>query len=337
MNAITGGKRRATRRLAIFGLVASAACATTAPAPVQPAAWGFAAPRDPHSDSSIHANAAHLDAIVSGWIQLDSVTGRPTLLYPDDPQRIPAPTRRLALVTSWEAQRFHPDAIRLLAHDAATLARAAATIGDIVAQHRYAGIEFDLEGQSREDLPLTLAVIRAVRDSTRRRGPATIVVALPASDTAAYPTRAFAAEADNVMIMLYDEHTPTSSPGPVTSPLWVRRALAQRVSDVGAARVIAAFPLYSYLWRPNQPAQMLSYNEAVHAATEANVEIRRDPTSQALHAVQPGSWELWITDAEQLRALRAEATEMGVGTVAYWRLGQEQSGPRSGSLSDVRP
>lgn len=326
MNAFTGGKRRATRRLATLGLAAAAGCATTAPVPTRSATWAFAAPLDPHSDSSVHANAAHLDAIVSGWIQLDSLTGQPALLYPDDPQRIPPPTRRLALVTSWAGQRFHPEVIRRLAHDPDALARCAASIGDLVAQHGYAGIVIDLEGQTRDDLRLTLAVIRAARDSTRRHGPSSIVVALPAADTAAYPTRAFAAEADDVLVMLYDEHTPTSSPGPVTSPAWARRALAQRVSDVGASRVIAALPLYSYLWRPNQAAQMLSYADAIHAAAEANVEIRRDPTSQALHAVQTGAWDLWMTDAEQLRALRAVAAEMGVGTVAYWRLGQEQAG-----------
>jgi spore germination protein YaaH len=333
MNATIRGKRRASRALAICALLALPACNSAAPVPVPTTAWAFAAPWDPRSDSSIHANAPHLDAIVSGWIQLDSLTGSPTLLYPDDPSRIPLPTRRLALITSWHGQRFHPDGVRRLAGNASALAGAAARIGDIVAKHGYAGIVFDLEGQSREDIPVVLRLLRAVRDSVRRHGHASTTIALPAADTTAYPTRAFIADVDYVMIMLYDEHWPTSSPGPIASPLWVRRTLAQRVSDVGATRVIAALPLYSYLWRANQPAQALSYNEAMHAATEANVDLQRDPPSQALHAVQPGSWELWMTDAEQLRALKAEVTGMGVATIAYWRLGQEQSG----ALSAVSP
>jgi hypothetical protein len=37
------------------------------------------------------ANGSRLDAVVTGWIQLDSTTGEPSLLYPTTP---PDPARR---------------------------------------------------------------------------------------------------------------------------------------------------------------------------------------------------------------------------------------------------
>ena len=106
--------------------------------------------------------------------------------------------------------------------------------------------------------------------------------------------------------MLYDEHWATSPPGPIATPEWVRRTLGQRFAAVGASRIVAALPLYGYLWRSNQPAQPLSFADARRAALEANVELQRDPASLSLHAIQPGSWELWMSDAQLLRALRAE-------------------------------
>src|SRR5690348_10876324 len=89
--------RQLLARFAVLaGVVACAPAptATTSPAPsaarvvrTPTSLWGFTAPWDPRSDSSVVANAARLDAIVTGWIQLDSVSGEPSLLYPDDPAR----------------------------------------------------------------------------------------------------------------------------------------------------------------------------------------------------------------------------------------------------------
>src|SRR5207237_1799863 len=99
------------------------------------------------------------------------------------------------------------------------------------------------------DLPLTVRVASAIADSARAHGASFAAIALPAADTAAYPTRAFVPALDFVVIMLYDEHWSTSAPGPVATPDWVRRTLAQRLADVGASRVVAALPVYGYQWR----------------------------------------------------------------------------------------
>jgi spore germination protein YaaH len=220
--------------------------------------------------------------------------------------------------------------VRRLAGANGALALTAARTAAMAATGGYQGLVFDLEGQSRADLPLTLRLIRAVSDSARRRGVSVISVAIPAADTTAYPTRAFMNDADFVIVMLYDEHWSTSSPGPVASPTWVRRNLALRVSDVGANRIVAGFPLYGYLWRPNHPAETISFGDAVHSAAQASVELVRDPASLSLHAIQRDNWELYATDATLLRALRAEASALGVRHVALWRLGLEDPAIWSG-------
>jgi spore germination protein YaaH len=56
------------------------------------------------------------------------------------------------------------------------------------------------------------------------------------------------------------------------------------------------------------------------------VALIRDPSSQSLHAIQPGDWELWQSDAELLRALRDEVASLGVTKIALWRLGLEDPG-----------
>ena len=329
--------RQSLVRFAVLaGVVACAPAAvtTTAPGPANAndanrvaraptSVWGFTAPWDSRSDSSVLANASRLDAVVTGWIQLDSVSGEPSLLYADDSSRPGSPRRRFALVTSWHGRRFHPELVRRAAADSATLSQIASRVGEIVQSNRYDGIVLDLEDQARGDTSVVMAAIRSIGSAARRAGATTVAVAIPAADTAAYPTRMFFPAADAAIVMLYDEHWSTSAPGPVATPDWVRRTLAQRVADVGADRLIAALPLYGYLWRGTKAGEPLSFVEARRAASEANVDLARDPSSRSLHAIQPNVWDLWMTDADLLRVLVDQVTELGVRRIALWRLGQE--------------
>ena len=284
--------------------------------------WGFTAPWDARSDSSVAASSSKLDAAITGWIQLDSVTALPTLLYPDSTRGL-SRAERFALITSWHGDRFHPETIRKLGADRGALALASARIGAMVAEQGYRGVVVDFESQSAADVDVTVAVARAIADSAKHHGATTTSIALPATDTSAYPTRAFLSAVDYAIIMLYDEHWSTSAPGPIATTDWLRRALAQRVADVGASRVIAALPVYGYLWKPNQAARPIGFHEATRLAIEANVELTRDPSSRSLHAIQLGTWDLWMSDAELLVALRAEVQALGVTRIALWRLGLE--------------
>jgi spore germination protein YaaH len=269
------------------------------------------------------ANGSRLDAVVTGWIQLDSVTGEPSLLYRDDATRPGAPRRRFALITSWHGRRFHPELVRRVAADSVALSRVASRVGELVRSAGYAGVVLDLEDQARNDTTILAAAIRSLSVAVRQAGATTVAVAIPAGDTTAYPTRIVFPAADAAVVMLYDEHWSTSAPGPIATPEWVRRTLARRVADVGADRLIAALPLYGYLWRGAQAGEPLSFPDARRAAAQANVDLARDPSSSSLHAIQPSVWELWMTDAELLRALVDQVTGLGVTRIALWRLGQE--------------
>jgi len=326
--------RQSLARFAVLAAVVACAPSTaplTVPGPATAArvlrspssVWGFTAPWDARSDSSVIANGPRLDAVVTGWIQLDSASGEPSLLYPDDARRPGSPRQRFALVTSWHGRRFHPEMVRRVAGDSAALSKLAARVGDIVRDGGYAGVVLDLEDQARGDTSVLVSAIRSIGSAARRAGANTVAVAIPAGDTAAYPTRIFFPAADAAVVMLYDEHWSTSAPGPIATPDWVRRTLAQRVADVGADRLVAALPLYGYLWRGTQAGEPLSFADARRAAAQANVDLARDPSSISLHAFQPGVWELWMTDAELLRVLVDQATGLGVRRIALWRLGQE--------------
>ena len=285
--------------------------------------WAFTAPWDPRSAASVRANARHLDAVVTGWIQLDSITGQPFSEFPDTLSRTMTGARPMVIVANAVGGRFHPAPMRRLGRNPSALARASGAIARTAVAGGYRGMVIDIEALGPADLDVTRTVVRAIADSARALGVAPIAVAIPALDTAAYPARAFIPAADYVLPMLYDEHWTTSPPGPIASPDFVRRALALRVAEVGPSRVVAALPFYGYRWPLNRPATDISFDDARRDAASGGVELRRDPATQTLRASRPGEWELWVSDAGLLASLLREVDAAGVRRVAFWRLGQE--------------
>ena len=269
-----------------------------------------------------------MDVAITGWIGLDSATGQPILpgAFLDTAHLSRGNPRRMAIVTSWQVDRFHPSAVRALAKDDARLARAASALAKHAATMRYAGLVLDLEALERSDLPSLLRVVRAITDSAHRHGVSQIVVAIPAADSAAYPAKPIANVADLVMPMLYDEHWSTSGPGAIASPEWVRATLAARVAEVGGSKILAALPLYGYRWtKPGKAAEVVSYTDAKRIAEQARVPLARDPRTSTLRASKPGEWELWVADSELLGALERQVRDAGVNRVALWRIGGEDS------------
>ncbi|HET7612800.1 MAG TPA: hypothetical protein VFK26_02650 [Gemmatimonadaceae bacterium] len=313
------------RRRYIAALVALAACAHLPSQPRgRPSYWGFTGPWDARSAASVIAHQGGLDRIVTGWIALDTLSFRPIVAYPDTLGNRPALAgRTMALITTNLGNGFHPEIVRGLGDNAQVSASTAGAIAALVDSGTYNGVVIDFEGMTTRDLDQLLTVTKAVADSVRAHGITTIVIAVPAGDTAAYPAALLLQSADYIMPVLYDQHWSTSPPGPIAAPDWVTRNLGVRVAEVGAGRIIAGFPLYGYRWRRNAETEVISYDEARRLTTMTNTALARDHASATLHALSPEGWEIWVSDRVLLETLIRDARQVGVTAFALWRLGLE--------------
>jgi peptidoglycan-N-acetylglucosamine deacetylase len=313
-------------RAAAFVLLG--ACAHIAPLPPAPRTraeyWGFTGPWDNRSDESVKRHGSTLGRIITGWIALDTTSFMPVRLYPDsigrDPQSAP---RSMALITSYNGNRFHPEIIRGLGGSPQATGMTAGAIAAMLDSGGYRGVVIDFEGMTPRDLDALLSVTRAVADSARAHNVNTVVIAVPGADTAAYPAALLLQAADLIMPILYDQHWATSPPGPIASPEWVTRSLGTRVAEVGAARIVAAFPIYGYRWRKTAETEVIGFDDARRLTTMTNNALVRDHASATLHASSPEGWELWVSDQVLLDTLVREARQLGVNTFALWRLGLE--------------
>ena len=316
----------------ILALALLAGCASIPLFRGDDAWWAFTAPWDARSATSLRSHSAALDVAVTGWIALDSLTGRPALLFADTVP-VAEGVRRFALVTSWMGDRFHPDLVRRLAVDTAALAAAANGVRALVGGEgvangvRYQGVVLDLEGLAPADLPALTLVTSTLARAARAGGARTVAVAVPALDTAGYPVAPLLADADVALVMLYDEHWANSDPGPIASPEFVRRALGIRVAEAGASRLVAALPLYGYQWRPGRATRVVGWDDANREAGAAGQNLIRDPGTATLRARRTRDsgdpWELWVSDAALVDSLAGIARSAGIRTFALWHLGLE--------------
>jgi spore germination protein YaaH len=287
--------------------------------------WGFTGPWEASSTQSVRAYGGQLDAVINGWITIDSASALPVIPspYPDTVRPVSGTPRRMAIVTSWHGDRFHTSSIRRLGRDPQRLARAAGAIGRYSQSMRYSGLVLDLESLTGADLPALLRVSRAIADSARAHGVRTIAMAIPATDTAAYPARPLLGVVDALVVMLYDQHWESSEPGPIAEPAWMRSALAGRVSEVGPGRLVAALPAYGYRWRKGRATESIGYAEATQMANDAGAPLTRDERSQTLRSRNVRGSEIWVADATLLASLIEQSRSLGVNRFAIWRLGQE--------------
>jgi spore germination protein YaaH len=261
--------------------------------------------------------------IISGFITLDSATFQPRALFADPLMSSnPGNRRRMALLTSYQGNRFHPETIRALASDATVLGQTAGRAATLLGDAGYRGLILDFEGLTPDDLDALLKVSAAFADSARTHGISPSGMAVPATDTAAYPGRSLLGSVDFLVVMLYDEHWATSPAGPIASPDWATRALGLRAADIGSSRVVAAFPTYGYQWRSDSATAVVSFIQAEQLARDAHVALQRDPSSNTLHAEANG-WSLWVGDAVLLDSLVHGARRAGITKIALWRLGLE--------------
>jgi len=281
-----------------------------------PRYWGFTAPWDERSDATVEHHGAALGAVIAAWIGLDSGSGMPALLYPDETPESPA--LRFAMITNASGGQFHPDAVRRLGGDTARASRVADSVGRILAHGHYRGLVIDFEDLTPTDTAAFLAAVRRLTRAAHAHHVSPVAVAIVGYDSATYPVRRLLDVTDKVMIMAYDQHWQTAPPGPIASPDWVTDLVKRRLAQAGStSRVVVALPIYGYRWPAHGPAAVVGFNET------SRWSLVRDSASLNLHATLPDSSHVWFCDAVTLDTLARRVRALGPKTLALWRLGLE--------------
>ncbi len=284
------------------------------PPPVQ--FWLLPAPGDASGHLSA-PDASSAEHAVGAQLVLDSLSLRPSF-HPGSqlPSLITGGSPRLAVVTTYQGSRYHPETLRSLVNDSVVMQAAA---GEILRASSSTGaslLVIDIQGLTPGDVNSIVALTRAMRDSAQRYAPAGIALVVPPSDTAGYPTAILARVAERLVIRLYGEHRQGTAPGPLASSDWIARQIGLRTVAIGVNRLVAELPLFGYLWDERGTVRIITFADAQRLVASESGSFRRDPASKFLTASGRDGWTVWIPDGVTIETLIAAVRAKGVSTIA---------------------
>src|SRR5467141_2397998 len=205
-------------------------------------------------------------------------------------------------------------------------------IVEYAAESRQAGIVVDFEEVPDASQSHFRQFIGALAPALHSVG-LKLMIALPARDDA-YDYEFFGKECDAIVLMNYDQHWLTSSPGPVAAQDWFVENLRQVLEDVPAQKVVVGIANYAYDWpeapkKPKETAREMSVQEALLHAYESETDVEFDASSLNPHYSYSDernhTHQVWMLDAvtayNQLRACE----RLGVQGTALWRMGSSDS------------
>lgn len=190
-----------------------------------------------------------------------------------------------------------------------------------------------------ENLPASgvAALHSFVADLHARLAPKHRVVAVTMPiDDANWSARHFATVADKVVLMAYDEHWQSGEPGPIASNGWFASHLGEQLKGISPDKVIVALGNYGYDWHGGH-ADAQTVEEAWLSAHDSGTVPTWDKASgntgfgytddaDKNASTPPDRHQVWLLDAAASWNQMQMLSQLGVGSIALWRLGAEDPG-----------
>ncbi|MBX6748604.1 MAG: peptidoglycan hydrolase [Micromonosporaceae bacterium] len=221
-------------------------------------------------------------------------------------------------------------------HDALRMRQHVADIVQLVEREDYAGIDIDYEELRAADRDAFSTFVARLADALHAKG-RILSVAVFAKTTdegsdernVAQDYAAIGRAADQVRLMAYDYHWPTSAPGPVAPVRWVRDVVQYAKSQVADRKIMLGIPLYGYDWSGGQ-GRPIAWLDAVQLSRQHGVEPLYD---QANHApwfsyTDAGGQQhtVWFENRASTAAKLNVAKQAGIGGVYMWMFGSSDPG-----------
>lgn len=201
----------------------------------------------------------------------------------------------------------------------------------------FDGVQIDFEAVSPDDAAYFFDFLKELK----RKLPAgkMLSAAVPARTELiadAYDYTQIAPIVDRIVIMAYDEHWSTSTPGPVASLPWCAKVAAYAQSAVENDKVVMGLPLYGRAWQDKRLAKSLRFKNvqdivAAKKSTPSYASELGAYFEYSENVVVKVFYDDKRTILEKLQLYRA----MNIASVSFWRIGQGP--PELWSSIDVDP
>jgi spore germination protein len=188
----------------------------------------------------------------------------------------------------------------------------------------FDGIQIDFECVPSGDAEHFFDFLKELR--TALPAGKTLSIAVPARTAPvsdAYDYCRIAPMVDRMVVMAYDEHWSTSSPGPIASLPWCSKVVDFVESAVDKGKIIMGLPLYGRAWADKKLSRALRFKSVQDILTE-----KKSATNYAsdLGAYFEYSEQVTVTvfydDDRSIREKLELYQGKNIDSVSFWRIGQ---------------
>jgi peptidoglycan-N-acetylglucosamine deacetylase len=294
----------------------------------KPLAIGFYVNWDNSSYISLERNLAELDLLVPQWVRLQD-GAEPVVREIDQKALDLIRSKRsnipiIPMIHNSNEGKWDVPALVHAVENEANRQKLISRLARLIDDNKWQGICVDFEQVPTDAQPNLLLFMQELHTIFEQRG--WLVIQAVPFDDADWNYRAYAGANDYLMLMAYDEHWPESKPGSVSSHPWFQKTLEKRMSELAPDKTIVCIGEFGYDWREQGQTKVMTFREAMLAASDSEAKIVFDPIDLNPHfryEENGTKHEIWFLDAVSAYNQMIEARKYGVAGFALWRLGSE--------------
>lgn len=199
---------------------------------------------------------------------------------------------------------------------------------DEVKKYGYDGVNIDFEFIKSTDKNNFVTFLRELKTAL---GPdlelSVAVFARTAKDSwpTGYDYVEIGKTADQVVVMAYDYHYPSSAAGPVAPLWWVGEVVDYMQACMPKEKILLGMPTYGYDWSSGGGAQSITASKLAALKDKYKVSEHFDNESMSPYFTywdeQGQSHQIWMENQKSLQSKLNTAIEAKVGGISFWRIG----------------
>ncbi|MBN1914939.1 MAG: hypothetical protein JW769_03515 [Parachlamydiales bacterium] len=129
---------------------------------------------------------------------------------------------------------------------------------------------------------------------------------------------------DRVIVMAYDEHGRSASPGTIASLPWCSKVLNYAKKNIPPEKLVIGIPLYGRIWQKQTIARALKYFQTLDLWKQHSSIVERDKDQSPFFCFQQTvDAVVYFEDIQSLGTKLSLYEEEHIVSVALWRISQE--------------
>ncbi|SHN70248.1 glycosyl hydrolase family 18 protein [Desulfitobacterium chlororespirans] len=292
----------------------------------------------PGSKESMMKNIKMMDEVSFFWYSFDAngkilTTGKKDLSIKEAAQKNGA--KAYALIHNMRGGLFDANLAHSVFANPQTRSKFINNIVQLVLNEKWDGVAIDIEKTPPADRNNFTAFLGELHGALKAKDKV-LNVSIPAkfidypSDlwSGAYDYASIGKNADQIVLMTYDEHGLGTTHGPISSHAWVNKVISYAVTKIPREKIVLGLPVYSFDWGSNKPTMpdYLSYEQSMARAKKHGVEVGYDEEHKVpwyTYTANGVRHEVYFENKQSLQPKMEYAREHKLHGVAIWRLGME--------------